>query len=319
MELRHLRYFLAVAEELHFGRAAARLHMAQPPLSRQIRQLEEELGVTLLDRGKRRVALTAAGRTFLAEARRVLVQSERAVRAAQRTDRGELGPLALGFVPAADLELLPRALRLCRARFPRFELELHPMTRCQQVEALRDGRIQAGIVFLPFEGGGLTIEPLSREPLVAVLPAGHRLARHERVRMLDLQDDPMISFPRARRDGDHMTLSACRQAGFEPRMSYATDRIETNLGLVAAGLGVSLLPASIKNLRRAGVVHRPLVPPAPQVEMAVAYPRETASPTVTTFVQVLREATSARPRWPRSAGAAPLGSESAEPAPSYSA
>jgi len=319
MELRHLRYFVAVAEELHFGRAAARLHMAQPPLSRQIRQLEEELGVTLLDRGKRRVDLTPAGRTFLAEARRVLVQSERAVRAAQRTERGEIGPLALGFVPAADLELLPRALRLCSARHPHFELELHPMTRCQQVDALRSGRIQVGVVFLPFDGGGLTIEPLSREPLVAVLPAGHRLARRERVRMLDLQDDPMISFPRARRDGDHMTLSACRRAGFEPRMSYATDRIETNLALVAAGLGVSLMPASIKNLRRSGVVYRPLVPPAPQVEMAVAYPREAPSPAVATFLHVLREAARGRPRWPRPVGAARLGSESAEPAPSYSA
>lgn len=290
MELRHLRYFIAVAEELHFGRAAARLHMAQPPLSRQIRQLEDELGVTLLDRARRRVELTPAGRTFLDEARRILAQSERAVRVAQRAGRGEEGPLSLGFVPAADLDILPRALRLCRERLPDLELELHPMTRCQQVDALRGGRIQVGILFLPIDDDGLAVEPLRREPLVVVLPEDHRLARRDRLRMIDLQDEPMISFPRARRGRDHMTITACRQAGFEPRMSYATDRIETNLALVAAGLGVSLLPASIRNLRRSGVVYRPLVLPAPHLEMAAAVPRDAAPDGVAAFLRILREA-----------------------------
>jgi DNA-binding transcriptional LysR family regulator len=195
------------------------------------------------------------------------------------------------------------------------------MTRCQQVDALRGGRIQIGIVFLPIDGGGLTVAPLCREPLVAVLPEDHRCARRERVRLLDLQGDAMISFPRAARGRDHMTLSACRQAGFEPRMAYATDRIETNLGLVAAGLGVSLLPASIRNLRRAGVVYRPLVPPAPHLEMAAAYPRDTVSPGVTTFLRVLREATgrARRGRAGRAKTALAAGGDPPEPASSRSA
>lgn len=315
MELRHLRYFVAVAEELHFGRAATRLHIAQPPLSRQIRQLEEELGVTLLDRSKRRVELTPAGRTFFVEARRVLTQSERAVRAAQRTSRGDLGPLSLGFVPAADLDLLPRALRLCRTRYPSFEVELHPMTRCQQADALRSGRIQMGLVLLPFDDGSSAVEPLVREPLVAVLPDGHRLARRDRVRMTDLRDETIVSFPRAPRGRDHMTESACRQAGFEPRLAYATDRIETNLSLVAAGIGVSLLPASIRNLKRVGVVYRPLLPPAPHVELAVTYPSDAASPSVTTFLQVLRDVT-ARTAKVRAATRALRAADGAPPAAS---
>jgi len=295
MELRHLRYFVAVAEELHFGRAAARLHIAQPPLSRQIRQLEDELGVTLLDRAKRRVQLTQAGRAFLAEARRVLAQTERAVRAAQRTGRGEGGHLAVGFVPCADLDLLPRALGACRERLPRLELELHPLTRCRQIDALRSGRIQVGIVLLPVDESGLVVEALQREPLVAVLPERHRLARRERVRLLDLREENMVSFPRpVSPSNDHVTLTACRVAGFEPRMSYATDRIETNLAMIAAGLGVGLLPASIRNLKRSGVVYRPLVPPAPHVDVAVAYRREDATPALLAFLDVLREVT-ARP------------------------
>lgn len=318
MELRHLRYFIAVAEELHFGRAAARLHIAQPPLSRQIRQLEEELEVELLDRTKRRIELTAAGRTFLTEAKRVLAQSERAVRAAQSTGRGEMGPLALGFVPSAGLDVLPRALRLCRARLPQLELELHPMTRCQQIDALRSGRIQIGLVLLPFEDAPLAIEPLRREALVAVLPEGHRLARRERLKMLDLRTEAVISFPRPPRGRDHIIVSACRQAGFEPQMSYATDRIETNLALVAAGLGVSLLPASVRNLRRVGVVYRSLVPPAPEVEIAAAYPREGASASALAFLAVLREATAGARRL-RSAPAIACRGGRAEPGRSYSA
>ncbi len=292
MELRHLRYFIAVAEELHFGRAAARLHIAQPPLSRQIRQLEEELQVTLLTRTKRRVELTDAGRAFLTEARRVFAQAEQAVRAAQRTSRGEIGRLALGFVSSADLDLLPRVLGVWAERFPHVEVELNALTRCQQVEALRDRRIQVGLVRLPIEDAGLVVEAVEREPLVAALPEGHRLARQARVRVADLETEPMIVFPRGSSPSRYDVIaSACRQAGFAPRGLPGTNSIQTNLGLIAAGLGVSLVPASARNLHRVGVVYRPLAPPVPHVVMGVAYLRDEASPIVPAFVQVIREVT----------------------------
>jgi DNA-binding transcriptional LysR family regulator len=291
MELRHLRYFVAVAEELHFTRAATRLHIAQPPLSHQIRRLEQELGLALFNRTRRRVELTPAGRTFFAEAQHVLAQAERAVRVAQRAGRGEVGQLVIGFVPSADLGILPRALRLWSARFPHVEVELQPLLPDQQLEALRDGRIHVGLLRLPVDGRGLVVESIQREPLVAVLPKGHRAARRPRVRVADLQADSMILFPRRIAPGYHdLFVNACRRAGFVPRVAHETESIQTNLGLVAAGLGVTLMPASIRNLRRAGVVYRPLAPPVPHVEMAVAYARDHRSTLVPAFVGVVRDA-----------------------------
>src|SRR5689334_5740766 len=149
MELRHLRYFLAVAEELHFGRAATRLGIAQPPLSQQIRQLEQELGATLLNRTKRRVELTPAGRAFLEHTRQILAETERAKRVARRAGRGEIGRLAIGFVSSADLDVLPRVLRAWRERFPDVEVELHALLTAAQVDALGRGRLDVGFIRLP--------------------------------------------------------------------------------------------------------------------------------------------------------------------------
>ena len=289
MELRHLRYFVAVAEELHFGRAAARVRIAQPPLSQQIKQLEQELAVTLFTRTKRRVELTAAGRAFLAEVRRVLAQTEHAVETAQRADRGEIGPLAIGFVPSADLDVLPRALRTWTARFPDVELALHPLSPGGPMDAVRDGRVHVNFVRLPVEGeDGLVVESIQREPLVAALPRAHRLAGLARVKLADLADDTMILFPRdvAPRYYD-VYVGACRRAGFTPRVLHPGS-MQTNLGLVSAGLGVALMPASIRNLRRRGVVYRPLAPPVPWVEMAVAYRSDERSSVVRAFLDVVR-------------------------------
>jgi DNA-binding transcriptional LysR family regulator len=290
MELRHLRYFVAVAEELHFGRAAARVHIAQPPLSQQIRQLEQELGVTLFNRTKRRVTLTPAGAAFLGEAERVLAQAERAVHTAQRAGRGEIGRLAVAFVPSADLDILPRLLRAWVPRFPHVELELHTMLPDQQTAALRDGRAEVGLLRLPIDDTGLVVESIRREPLVAVLPARHPLARQARVKVAELRGDAMILFPRHVAPGYRELFdSVCRRAGFVPRVAHETESIQTNLGLVAGGLGVTLMPEPILNLRRAGVVYRPLAPPVPHVELAVAYPRDHRSTILPAFLQVLRE------------------------------
>ncbi|HYR95104.1 MAG TPA: LysR substrate-binding domain-containing protein [Candidatus Binatus sp.] len=296
MELRHLRYFVAVAEELHFGRAAVRLRMAQPPLSHQIRQLEEEMGVALFHRTKRRVEITPAGQVFLEEVRHLFAQAELAVSRAQRANRGEIGKLGIGFVPSADLDILPRVLRTWGKRFPRVEIDLHALLAVAQVEALREDRIQVGFVRLPVDGGGLVIETIQQEPLMAVLPAGHRLARCARVRLADLAGDPMIMFPRRVASGYYdLLISACRGAGFTPQVLHEPGSIQTNLGLVSAKLGVTLMPASIRTLRRAGVVYRPLAPPVPQVEMALAYRRDDRSAVLPAFLQVVREVVRNRP------------------------
>jgi DNA-binding transcriptional LysR family regulator len=298
VELRHLRYFVAVAEELHFGRAATRLRISQPPLSQQIRQLEAELEVVLFHRTRRRVELTAAGRAFLPEAQRVLEQADRAARSARRASRGEIGELAIGFVPSADLDLLPRVLRLWKARVPDVPVELHALFPEQQIQALRQGRIQVGLVRLPVDESDLVVEPIRREPLVAVLPARHPLARRARVRLADLASEPMILFPRRVAPGYRdLFVAACRRAGFVPRRAPETESIQTNLGLVAAGLGVTLMPASIRSLQRAGAVYRPLAPPVPHVDMAAAYGREDRSTIVPPFLAVLREAAARRPGW----------------------
>ncbi|MCW5891286.1 MAG: LysR family transcriptional regulator [bacterium] len=289
MELRHLRYFVAVAEELHFSRAAARLHIAQPPLSQQIRHLEHELGVTLLFRTRRRVELTDAGRAFLEEARRLLAQAERAQRIARRAGGGEVGQLSIAFVPSADLDLLPRVLRVWHARFPDVELELRTLLPAAQLEGLAGGHIHVGLVRLPVSvGRDLVVEPLLSEPIVAVLPQRHRLARRSRVRLAELADETIMLFQRHVAPGYYdLLISACLGAGFTPR-TFHPGSLQTNLALVSAGLGVSLLPASIRNLRRAGVVHRPLAPPVPRVALAVAWRRDERSAVVPAFVDVVR-------------------------------
>jgi DNA-binding transcriptional LysR family regulator len=289
MELRHFRYFVAVAEELHFGRAAARVHIAQPPLSQQIRQLEQELGVVLFHRTKRRVELAPAGRALLEHARQILEETERAKRAAQRAGRGETGRLAIGFQASADLDLLPRVLRLWRARFPDVEVDLQALLTGAQIDALCHGRIHVGFVRGPIDETGLVVESIQREPMVAVLPEAHRLARRRRVRLADLATETMILFPRPTAPGYFdLIMGACRRAGFTPRLLHPGS-MQTNLGLVSAGLGVSLMPASIRNLQRTGVVHRPLAPPVPQVELAMVHPRDEPSAVVAAFLATVRE------------------------------
>ena len=200
MELRHLRYFVAVAEELHFGRAARRLEMAQPPLSIQIQRLEKELGVKLLERTQRHVGLTAAGRVFLERARRVLEQAELAVHAAQRAGRGETGSLAVGFVGSATYGVLPEVLRLFRRRFPDVDLMLYEMGSTAQQRAVVEGRLHLGLIRTPRDNAGLdealAQQVVQREPLVVALPKGHALTRLETLPLIQLAAEPFILFPR---------------------------------------------------------------------------------------------------------------------------
>lgn len=290
MELRHLRYFVVLAEELNFSRAAKRLHIAQPPLSQQIRKLEEELGVQLFVRTKRSVRLTDAGEVFLEEALKVLKQAESATHAAQRAQRGEIGRLSVGFVGSAAYELLPRALRLYRTRFPGVELSLHQLTTTEQVHALHSREIDAGFLRPPVHDPTLSLEAVLREPLVAALPQTHRLADRKTIRLTELANEDFILYPRHLGPGTHdQIVSLCQRAGFSPRIGQEAVEMQTIVGLVAAGLGVSLVPASVEGLRSKDVVYKRMEDHTPDWEIAVVWRKqEDSSARLQKFLKVVR-------------------------------
>lgn len=292
MELRHLRYFVAVAEELHFGRAAKRLHLVQPALSKQVFNLEEELGVQLLHRTKRRVRLTEAGRVFLEESRQVLASAERAQDAARRAARGQTGRLAVGFIGPATYSVVPEILKLFRERFPDVELALHEWTTAEQIKRLHEEYIQVGFVRPPFGDMGLDLKTVRRDPVVIILPEGHPLASREAVPLKALEDEPLIMVPRQREPGvfDRF-IALCNQAGFSPRVVQEAHQVHTIVGLVAARVGVSFAGDPITNLRRPGVVYRPLCDPSLQLDLALARRREDPPPVLQAFLSVVEEVT----------------------------
>ncbi|WP_243382306.1 LysR substrate-binding domain-containing protein [Geothrix alkalitolerans] len=296
MELRLLRYFTVVAEELHFSRAAARLHMAQPPLSQQIKQLEQEIGVPLFARTRRHVELTEPGRQFLGSAREILAQVDHAVLQVQRAARGEVGEIAIGLVSSASYEdTLPRILRAYRERHPDVAITLHELSSGEQVAALREDRIRVGLLRPPIHEPGLATTTVLREPLVAVLPADHRLAGRPRIPLAALAGDPFIMIPRSHGLGIlDLVMGACLAAGFTPHIAQEAKEIQTVVGFVAAGYGVSLMPRAVRRLSHAGVAYVPLAPPQVQIEVAAAYRQGDASPLLAAFLAVLKEATSGR-------------------------
>jgi DNA-binding transcriptional LysR family regulator len=272
MELRHLRYFVAVAEECHFGRAAARLHIAQPPLSQQIRQLEADLGVELFTRTTRRVDLTPAGQRYLERARSILAQVAAAGAEAGRVAAGELGRVSLGFTGSATYELLPSLARALRRDLPGIELDLRgEMLTPRQVEALRAGVLDVGFLRPPTPAPDLDLQVLRREALVAAIPAAHPLAERKRVRLRDLADEPFITYPAGQRSAvAPVVLEACAKAGFSPRVVHEVAETSTLMSFVAAGLGVALVPASVQHLQITGAVHLPLTGTNAGVDLAVA-------------------------------------------------
>lgn len=274
MELRHLRYFVAVAEELHFGHAAARLHMAQPPLSQQIKTLETELGVQLFHRTKRKVDLTDAGRLFLPEARATLAQAGHAEEVARRAQRGEIGRLRLAFVTSAAQSVLPCIIRTFKTDHPGVDVELTELTPAQQVAALDEGRIDVAFLRPPIARPDLVIHTLLKEPLVVALPAGHPSAKQRQLKLRDLRNEPFVMFPRDHGPGLYdLVLSLCRAAQFSPHVAYEANQMHTILAYVAGGLGAALVPASLMELQQAGVSYRALSQPRAEVELAMVYPK----------------------------------------------
>lgn len=290
MELRHLRYFIAVAEELHFGRAATRLGLTQPPLSQQIRQLEDEIGVRLFSRAERRVTLTAAGSEFLDYARAALGQVHSGVRSAQRVQRGELGELVVGFISSMAYTYLPWVLRIFRSRYPDVALVLNEQATPEQLRTLEDGRLQVGLLRGPIESPALASTTLLKEPFVVALPSNHRLSGTRKLSLSQLAQDPMIMFPR--RIGGRFydqVLSLCRRAGFTPEVSQEAIQMHVAVGLVSARIGVALVPASIQLLPIRGVIFRPLTERGSDAEICIAWRANDNSPVIQAFFQVARE------------------------------
>jgi DNA-binding transcriptional LysR family regulator len=288
VELRHLRYLVAVAEELHFGRAAIRLNISQPPLSQQIRQLEEELGVRLFQRTKREVRLTEAGKRVVSEAHQVLGQIDHFAKVAAQAGEGEIGHLSIG-VPGGVNEILVAALKLLGKRYPGVRIELQYMTTGIQIEALREGRIHVGFLNLPVQEPSLNLETVRREPLCVALPRGHALARQQKISINALKEERIIIFPRRVAPGLHdAVIGMCRNAGFSLNAIHETDNVVASLTLVSAELGIAFCTPSIRRLWP-DLVFRP-VQSSVHVEQAVAYLRSAQSPVLKVFLQLVRQA-----------------------------
>jgi DNA-binding transcriptional LysR family regulator len=259
MELRHLRYFLAVAREMSFSRAAEKLHIAQPPLSRQIHQLEEELGAELFDRKARPLRLTQAGQFFQSQAQLVLDRLGDARTATQRIAHGQRRWFGIGFVPSTLYGALPEVLRRFRAAQPEVEVGLLELTTVQQVEALKAGRIDVGFGRLRFEDERIAAEIIRTEPLAAALAADHRLAKHRRVSLEELVPEPLLLYPaRPRPSFADQVLAAFQARELRPTIAFEVNEVQTAIGLVVAHMGYALVPRSVQNLHRPGVVYVPL-------------------------------------------------------------
>ncbi len=302
MELRHLRYFVATAEELNFRRAAERLHVAAPALSVQIRQLEEEVGVELLERDKHHVALTAAGRVFLECSHRILRAVDEAVRAAGRAARGETGQLVIGFIAQLSYEWLPNVLRSFRVRVPNVAITLTELTPTRQIEELVARRLDLGIIGLglPDPHEELQVEVMSAEPLVVALPHDHPLAGSYRLTLADLAKERFIFT--ARTDSPAYTpwlLGLCYQAGFEPNIALEADRSPSAVNYVAAGFGVAIFPAQIGRLNMPTVRFVPLDDATPKYQLCVAWRKDNKLPALERFLATARTVVAARRKKPR--------------------
>ncbi len=293
MELRHLRYFVAVAREGHVTRAAAKLHMQQPPLSQQIHALEREVGATLFVRHPRGVSLTDAGRSFLVDAEAILVQVETARTRAQRTARGEVGRIAVGFTTSAPFHpLVARAIREFRLGRPDVSFALEESSSGELVSGLREGRldiafIRSGLI----DPAGIAVHELLQEDMAVAFPARHRLIRLKRLTLKDLAEENFILYRRPDGRGLYdVIIAACSEAGFSPHVGQEAPRIVSTLNLVAAGLGITIVPASLSRLPLEGVTYRPLTGrPALRVPLNLACRADERSAATLGFIDLVRK------------------------------
>lgn len=300
MELRHLRYFTAIADEAHFTRAAKRLGIGQPPLSQQIQQLERELGTPLFRRLPRGVQLTDAGRAFADDARRILREVDAAVARVHRVARGELGRIRVGMINSAPFHpLIPQVIREFRRRYPNVAFSLEERTTPGLVTALRNELVDVAFV-RPIHGSSedLSIEPVLDEDMVVALPAGHALAARARVPLLALSIEPFVLFSRVVGAGLHDEIvGACRAAGFSPRVVQEASQVTSIVNLVASGLGVSIVPASMQHMHTEGVTFRPIAAPVPKARLSLIWRRADAeAPQLVRLRELVRELAPRPPR-----------------------
>jgi DNA-binding transcriptional LysR family regulator len=289
MELRHLRYFVAVAESLHFGRAAARLRIAQPSLSHQIRRLEDEVQATLLRRTNRRVEMTEAGRVFLQEARDIIARADRATVMARQIGSASARRLRVGIGYLSDQSKIAALLGAFHDQHQDIQVETKTMSVPAQITALLDDELDVGLVRPPVGDAALNSEIVISEPLVVALPPKHRFTSQSRLRLSALADEPFILPPREAVPVFHSAvLKACREAGFVPHAAHEVDQLTMVLRMVAAGEGVALVPATARKTYQDCVVYRPLRPAPHNLETAIAWRRGDSSATLAAFISTAR-------------------------------
>ncbi len=291
MELRHLRYFSTVAIELHFGRAAEKLHIAQPPLSKQIQDLEAELGFELFNRTKRSISLTPAGQAFLIEVTQIFQQLDRAIDIGRKTSRGELGQISIGFVGSATYNILPVMLQQFRDRYPHVQIELHELTTDRQLIWLREGKIDIGLIRPPIGDRDLNIQVIFQESLVVALPTNHHLAKLSEIDLSLLISEPFILFPRQLAPGLYDPIIAiCQAAGFSPQVVQECIQMQTIVSLVSANMGVSILPESIQEAQRQGVIYKPIAASLgieKLAKIAIVWRMNDDSPTIQRLLEIV--------------------------------
>ena len=290
-ELRHLRYFVAVAEELHFGRAAERLGIAQPPLSQQVQALEAILGVQLLERSRRHVALTPAGAAFLASARRLLNDAQLAAVTAQRAARGESGSITVAFAASVMFLALPRIIRKFRDLFPAVHLELRELATGPQLAALRTADLDVGFLRHPPPDPLLVTETVMTEPLLIAVSRRDPLASRRRLSLAELAHRDFVLFPADLAPGLHaQVLAICAGAGFAPRVRQVSRELYTTVSLVEAGMGVTIIPASVRKMGWRGVKYFPIRDPVATSHIDAAWRRDNTNPVVGAFLDLVRGA-----------------------------
>ena len=295
MELRHLRYLMAVAEELNFGRAAIRLRISQPPLSQQIRQLEEELGVRLFERTKRQVRLTEAGKRIVLEAEQILKQVDHFVNLASRVSEGTIGRLSVSGTSLVN-DILVQVLQRFAQQYPAVHIELQLMNTALQIEALRDQHVHVGFLSLPVIDSNLRLETVKREPMWLAVPKNHPLARHKKVPLASLEQQPFVMFARRCSPGLHDVITTtCRNAGFSLNVVHEVDNASASLTMVTARLGLAFCSPAMRKFWP-DIAFRPFLEPVPPLEYAVGYLSEAQSPLLNSFLKVVRQVARRRPR-----------------------
>jgi DNA-binding transcriptional LysR family regulator len=300
VELRHLRYFIAVAEELSFTRAAERLHIAQPPLSQQIRQLEASVGVKLLRRTSRRVQLTHAGGFFLEQAYQAMKSVDQAAVLAQRAERGEIGRLVVGFLEYTSYTLIPPILQAFRDRFPEVDVVLRLLPNTQQVNALRSGHVDVTLLRPPIDDDGISSELIFRETFMLAMPATHAMAKKRKVSIRDFAKDPFIMYPRELGPSFYSELyGLLGTAGFLPKVALEVSQIHTAVALVGAGIGVALVPQSTQRIVWGNVVYKPLAERPPDIDVVLAWQKKLPSPLIEAFRETSRKCVANRAEFSR--------------------